>query len=128
MRMVYDYLTGTGFRVHVESIVEEFMEMEKELAKELPKRRQFLMIRRFLDSRQSTKTYDQKRQSSLGAKRLDRIAFHPSSFAASHHSDAYILRPTGSSPSSLSSGVMRARPLEGTPNSCHRHHHDQGAD
>jgi hypothetical protein len=56
MRMAYDYLTGTRFRVDVESIVEGFMELEKELAKDLQKLRQFLIIRRFLDSRASART------------------------------------------------------------------------
>jgi hypothetical protein len=34
MGMVYEYLTGPRFRVHVESIVEKFTEMEQDLAKE----------------------------------------------------------------------------------------------
>jgi len=34
MEMVYEYLTGPRFRAHVESIVEEFTEMEQDPAKE----------------------------------------------------------------------------------------------
>lgn len=92
--MVYDALTEPRFRVHIELIAERFNETEQDRVKEVPKRRQCSIVCRVFDSRPSTKIHNQRRRSSLGARRRDWIASHPSSLTTNCH--FYPLHPQDS--------------------------------